>query len=61
MKKPYECTNLEECQDICFYWMAIALRLDSEKKVFSQILLENNIMISPEDMDSRSKKAYLQD
>lgn len=56
MKKPYECTNLEECQDICFYWMAVSLKLDSEKEVLSQILLENNIMISHDELESRSTK-----
>jgi hypothetical protein len=61
MIDPYECNDLSECRELAFYWMQMAFRYKAEKKVFMDILLENNINPSFEEIIRRLNQIAFED
>ena len=56
MKNPYECNDIDELRDIAFCWMQISNRLKAEKRVLSDILLENGINPTLDEIIARLNK-----
>lgn len=48
MKKPYECTDLQESQNLCFYWMYKAQQYHTEIETIYKILENNRIHLDKE-------------
>lgn len=46
MKKPYETRDVEELQEIAFYWMQKAHNLSLWKKALMQIMEEKGLTVS---------------
>ncbi len=53
---PYNYEDVERLQEIGFYWMQQANRLRAEKKIYSDILLENGINPSLSEIIERLNK-----
>ena len=54
MKNPYECDDIDELRDICLYWMQKANMYHDEIRVLMELLMQNNINPSIEEIIYRT-------
>lgn len=52
-KSPYECDDIEELREIAFYWLQKSKTLHLQMSIFLDMLLENGINPSMQDLMNR--------